>query len=126
MHIVVESKIELSCQVRAQRMQTLRSTRLREACEAALRCYCSALFSLWLLIYAAACAGPAPPPEIAALRRLAATGDEGPLAASLDASMVRIPAGEFVMGSDTGRPGTIPCAAHPGTIPSARRRGLRN
>ena len=73
-----------------------------------------------LLLVAAACAGlpsnaPVPPAttavplpaaaaqEIAALAALAASGDEAGLAAVVERSMVAIPAGEFVMGSDTGR-----------------------
>ncbi len=41
--------------------------------------------------------------EIVTLRALAAAGDEVGLAEALDGSMVAIPAGEFIMGSDTGR-----------------------
>ncbi|MBM4461073.1 MAG: formylglycine-generating enzyme family protein [Chloroflexi bacterium] len=41
--------------------------------------------------------------EIAALRGLAAAGDEVALADALDRAMVAIPAGEFIMGSDAGR-----------------------
>jgi formylglycine-generating enzyme required for sulfatase activity len=41
--------------------------------------------------------------EIATLRGLAADGDETALAEALDHSMVAIPAGEFIMGSEAGR-----------------------
>jgi len=40
---------------------------------------------------------------MAALRGLAAGGNEAALAEALDRSMVTIPAGEFIMGSDVGR-----------------------
>jgi formylglycine-generating enzyme required for sulfatase activity len=41
--------------------------------------------------------------EVAYLRKLAAAGDEAALAGALDRSMVRVPAGEFIMGSQAGR-----------------------
>lgn len=40
--------------------------------------------------------------EIAVLRGLAAASDEAALAGALDRSMIAIPAGEFIMGSDAG------------------------
>ena len=69
------------------------------------------LASLMLLVtYAAGCLGlpPAATPsplaaEIATSRKLAAAGDEVALADALDQSMVAIPAGEFIMGSEDGR-----------------------
>jgi len=65
----------------------------------------------WLVACASACRGlppPVPPSnpleaETARLRGLAADGDEAALAEALDRSMVAIPAGEFIMGSDAGR-----------------------
>jgi len=60
-------------------------------------------------------ASTAPPPaetslsaEVAALRGLAEAGDEAALAAALDLSMAAVPAGEFIMGSDAGRPDEQP------------------
>lgn len=41
--------------------------------------------------------------EISTLRALAAAGDEAALAQALDRSIVAIPAGEFIMGSEDGR-----------------------
>jgi formylglycine-generating enzyme required for sulfatase activity len=41
--------------------------------------------------------------ETAHLRALAAAGDEAALAKALDRSMISIPAGEFIMGSEIGR-----------------------
>jgi|GEM_PF-789933 len=49
--------------------------------------------------------------EIARLRELAVAGDEVTLAEALDRSTVSIPAGEFIMGSATGREDERP--AHP-------------
>ncbi len=66
---------------------------------------------LLLVLGAAGCHGlppvfPSSDPtaaETARLRALAAAGDDGALSQALDASVVAIPAGEFIMGSDAGR-----------------------
>jgi formylglycine-generating enzyme required for sulfatase activity len=61
------------------------------------------------MTYAASCRGWAPPTPVplavalTTLRRLAASGDATALSEALDRSMVSIPSGEFIMGSDSGR-----------------------